>query len=244
MKNFGKIKSKILQKLIESYSSQKKSEVKDILNLIKENKDFKEMYVLYEDMENKYFEDKDVAKLYVEELTSILKTKSGNVSKVCSKIDKILGSIEVNENELYKNLDILSESDSLLNIDKKVLAKKNLVGHLTKKKETIVSENTTYTQNENLLYVVLTNNFNTLYENTLNEDEKSELKNILSLSNSETEIKMKELKEDVQTKINELMLETKDETLTQKLKDVLSEMDEMNVSKLNYYRLSQLKNGL
>lgn len=71
MKNFGKIKTKILKKLVESYSTQKKSEIKNILNFIKENKDFKEMYLLYEDLENKYFDDKEIARLYVEELSIV-----------------------------------------------------------------------------------------------------------------------------------------------------------------------------
>ena len=79
MNNFGKIKTKILRKLMESYSSKNKSEMKSILKIIKENKEFKEMYLFYEEIEEKYFEDKEVAKLYVEELNNILKHKSKNI---------------------------------------------------------------------------------------------------------------------------------------------------------------------
>ena len=42
MKKFGDIKSKMLTKLTDSYSKQNKQEIKSMLNLIKENKDFKE----------------------------------------------------------------------------------------------------------------------------------------------------------------------------------------------------------
>lgn len=244
MKNFGKIKTKILKKLVESYSTQKKSEMKNILNLIKENKDFREMYLLYEDLENKYFDDKEVARLYVEELSSVLKSKNQLISDFTKKIDDMIGSVDIVENELYSTLDVLSENDSLFNIDKKVVAKKTLVEHLTKKKPTVVSENTVYTQNENLLYAVLANNFNVLYDNTLNEEQKKELKDILSLTNDETEVKMNELKENVQEKITQLLSETNDQILKDKLSGALSEMKEMNSSKYNYYRLLQLKNGL
>lgn len=244
MKNFGVIKSKMLKTITDSYTKQKKSDVKNILNVIRENKDFKEMYLLYEDIENKYFEDNEVAKLYVEELSSVLKTKSQNISEFNKKINQMLGSVEITEDQLYKTLDVLCENDSLLNIDKKVIAKKHLVDHLTTKKSKTISENSTYTQNENLLHAVLANNFNVLYSNTLTEDQKNELKNILSLSNEDTQTKIVELKESIQTKITELISESKDNSLTQKLNDVLSEMKEMTNSKYNYYRLTQLKNGL
>ena len=244
MKKFGVIKSKMLKTITDAYTKQKKSDVKNILNTIKENKDFKEMYLLYEDIENKYFEDKEVAKLYVEELSSVLKTKSENISEFNKKINQMLGSVEITEDVLYKTLDVLCENDSLLNIDKKVIAKKYIVDHLTTKKSETISENSTYTQNENLLHAVLANNFNVLYNNTLNEEQKNELKNILSLSNEDTQTKINELKENIQTKIGELISESKDDSLVQKLNDVLSEMKEMTNSKYNYYRLTQLKNGL
>ena len=100
MNNFGKIKTKILKKLTESYSSQNKTEMKTILKTIKGNKDFTEMYLFYEEIEGKYFEDKDTAKLYVEELNSILKNKSKNISKFCNSLNEKLGDLEINENEL------------------------------------------------------------------------------------------------------------------------------------------------
>ena len=245
MKHFGKIKSKLLKKLVESYSTQKKSEMKNLLNTIKENKDFKEMYLLYEDLENKYFEDREVAKLYVEELSKILNVKNQSILEFSKKIDGMLDSENIVENEIYNTLDVLCENDSLLNIDKKVIAKKKLVDYLVTKKSTVVSETTTtYTQNENLLHAILANNFNVLYDATLNEEEKNELKNILSLTNEETEIKVKELKENIEGKINELVSESTDEIFNNKLNDVLVEMKEMGVTKYNYYRLLQLKNGL
>lgn len=244
MKKFGVIKSKMLKTITDAYSTQKKSEVKNILNTIKENKDFKEMYLLYEDIENKYFEDKEVAKLYVEELSSVLKTKSQGLSEFTNKIDGMLGTVEITEDSLYSKLDTLCESDSLLNIDKKVLAKKELVDHLTTKKSESIQENTTYTKNENLLHAVLANNFNVLYDNTLSEEQKNELKTILSISNDELSSKIKSLKEDVAIKISHLIPEAKDDNLREKLNDVLSEMNQMTDSKYNYYRLTQLKNGL
>ncbi len=244
MNKIGVIKTKILKKLTESYSSQNKNEMKSILNTIKENKEFKEMYLFYEEIENKYFEDKEVAKLYVEELNSILKSKSSNLQSFCNSLNEKLGEVEINENELYTTLDTLLENETLNNIDKKVIAKKKLVEHLTTKKEIKESEKSTYSANENLLHTVLANNFNVLYSNTLNESQKEELKNILSMSNDELNTKITELKESILTQVETILTESKDVEFNSKLNSVKNEVQSMDTSKINYYRLTELKNGL
>ncbi len=244
MNSFGKIKSKILKKLVESYSSENKTEMKSIIKTMKSNKDFKELYLFYEEIENKYFEDKDVAKLYIEELNLILKNKYNKVSVFCNELDSKLGDVSINENELYSNIDQLLEEDSLNNIDKKVLAKKKLVEHLTKKKEIKESERIVHTSNENLLHAVLTNNFNVLYDNTLSEEQKEEFKNIISLSIEEIEQKTKELKESLNIRIDGLLSESNDDDIKNKLSKVKEEVNNKDGSRVNYYRLVELKNGL
>ena len=246
MNKFGVLKSKMLTKLTESYNQKNKKEVKDILNTIKENKEFKEMYLFYEEIENKYFEDKDIAKLYVEEVSSILKNQTKNISEFSKSLDTKIGNVEINENELYTLLDQLSENDNLNNIDKKVIAKKKLVEHLTTKKEIKIAEQSTYTSNENLLHAVLANNFNVLYGNTLSEEQKNELKDILSLSNEELDTKTTELRESILNKVDSILSESSssNDGLSEKLNKVKGEVQQMDISKYNYYRLVQLKNCL
>lgn len=244
MNKFGTIKTKMLNKLTESYIKENKKEVKDLLNIIKENKEFKEMYLFYEEIENKFFEDKDIAKLYVEEVNTILKNQTKNISDFTKSLDKKLGDVQINENELYTLLDILSENDNLNNIDKKVIAKKKLVEHLTTKKDVVNNDKTSHTINENLLHTVLTNNFNILYNNTLTEEQKEEFKTIMSLSNGDISIKTEELKESLNTKIDSLLNESSDGDLIKKLNKVKDEINNKTVSRLNYFKLVELKNGL
>jgi len=247
MNKFGTIKSKMLTKITESYSKQNKNEVKDILKTIKENKDFKEMYLFYEEIENKYIEDKETAKLYVEGLNTYFGQPMGNWNNLnvfCESLHNKLGNVEVKINELYESLDILSERDSLSNIEKKVIAKKKLVEHLTTKKKITESKDTTLVPNESLLNAVLTNNFNVLYSNTLSESEKEELKNILSISYDDLIIKSNELHESILEKVSTLISESNDIDLTTKLNKVKDEVNQMTTSKYNYYRLTELKNGL
>jgi hypothetical protein len=247
MKKFGVIKTKILNKLTESYANENKAEIKDILTLIKENKDFKEMYLFYEEIENKYIDDKETAKLYVEGLNTYFGQPIGNwdnLNTFCESLNNKLGEVEIETKELYESLDILSEKDSLSNIEKKVNAKKKLVEHLTTKKEIKESKDSAIIPNETLLQAVLANNFNVLYSNTLSESQKEELKTILSISYDDLIIKSNELQESIINQVSTLLSESNDTDLTTKLNKVKDEVSKMTTSKYNYYRLTELKNGL
>jgi hypothetical protein len=244
MNNFGTIKTKILTRLTESYAKKDMTDVKNVLEVIKENKDFKEMYLFYEDIESKYFDNKDTATVYVEEVSKMLKDKAKSISSFCKILSGHLTDITINENKTYKFLDLLSENDTLLNIDKKVTAKKDLINFLTTKKEVKQIQEETLIPNENMLYAVLANNFNVSFDNSLNEEQKNELKNIISLSEEELTTKVSEIKESINNQITGLLNESKDDSLKTKLSKVKDEMSEMSVSKYNYYRLKELKNGL
>ena len=247
MNKFGGIKTKLLNKLTESYAKENKAEIKNILTTIKENKDFKEMYLFYEEIESKTISDKETAKLYVEGLSTYFSQPIGNWSNLnmfCESLNKKLGDEEVITNELYESLDILSEKDSLSNIEKKVIAKKKLVEHLTTKKEITESQETTLVPNETLLNAVLANNFNALYSNTLSESQKEELKNILSISYDDLITKSNELAESVIKQVSTLLSESNDTDLSTKLNAVKDEVSQMSPSRYNYYRLNELKNGL
>jgi hypothetical protein len=244
MNKFGTLKSKLLNKLTESYANENKSEIKNILNTIKENKDFKEMYLFYEEIENKYIEDKETAKLYVEGVITILKQQMDDLTTFCTSLNKMINVETINENEIYSSLDVLVEKDNLSNIEKKVNAKKKLVEHLTTKKEIKESKDSTLVPNETLLQAVLANNFNVLYSNTLSESQKEELKNILSIPYEDLLTKTTELKESVINQVSTLLSESKETDLSTKLKAVKDEVTQMNPSRYNYYRLNELKNGL
>jgi len=247
MNKFGALKSKLLNKLTESYANENKTEIKNILTTIKENKDFKEMYLFYEEIESKYIEDKETAKLYVEGLNTYFGQPIGNwdsLNMFCESLHSKLGNSEIETNELYGSLDIISEKDSLSNIEKKVIAKKKLVEHLTTKKEIKESKDSKIIPNETLLQAVLANNFNVLYSNTLSESQKEELKNILSISYDDLITKSNELSESIINQVSTLLSESNDSDLTTKLNKVKDEVSKMTTSKYNYYRLTELKNGL
>jgi hypothetical protein len=244
MNKFGVLKTKIVTKLTESYATGNMSEFKDIFNTVKKNRDFRDLYLFYEELENKTLPDKETAKQYIEEMIALLKPKLISANGISSRLNKKVSGVEINENEIYNTIDQLLENDSLFNIDKKLMAKNKLVEHLISKKEQVTDPDITKTTvNESLLNAVLVGNFNVLYNQTLTESDKLELNTILTLNDTDLEVAFIELKENVQTTIGKLIAEdTGSDELKSRLLETSKELNGMKPTKLNYYRLKELKN--
>ena len=244
MTKFGPLKTKILHNLTEAYVLGKKDVIKDTLKLMKENKEFLNMYLFYEEVENKNIEDKKEAELFVEGIIPLLRKHSKGITKFCKALDKKIEGVPVSDSGVYTYLDMLSEEESLKNINKQIEAKKELVNHLMVKKEIPEPTSTTIIENTSLLHAILSSNFNALYGNTLNEDEKKQLTEILSISESDLKTNFSALQEEVTTKMGKLLAEEKNTELRDKLNRALEESKTLGVSKYNYYKLQVLKNGL
>lgn len=244
MGTFGITKSKLIKKLTESYISGNNSEIKQIVNIIKKDKEFRNLYLFYEDVENKFFEDINTAKLYVEQISPMLADKKVLVEETCNKLNSFLDNVVIEENKTYDALDQLLDIDTLRNLDKKVIAKKSIVNFITTEKPThvaeYVTESTEFTGNELLLHTIMTNNFNSYYDTALNEEEKTELRNILSMDSDELNNKVETLKENILNKISTLVTESKDDTLIVKLNDVKEQVKNTEVSKYSFYKLNGL----
>jgi hypothetical protein len=246
MSKFGELKNKLLVKLAESYENNDKKSIKEILKVVKKDKGFKEMYLFYEAIENKYFEDKEIAKLYVEEVASLLKSKLEETTNFSKKYNILVEDVcGVATNPLYENLDLLTEQQNLTNLDAILMAKKELVNYLTTKREVVKEEvSSIIVPNENLLYAVLTSNFNALYGNTLSEEEQVELKSILEIPAEEVVEKVKILKEEILLKVYGFLTECKNVDEAKKFEEVKNEILTMSGNKLNLYKLKQLKKDL
>jgi hypothetical protein len=206
-----------------------------------ENEILKEMYSLYEELETKTFDDKETAQLYVEELSKVLKERHSEVSTVLNQMNESLIDTNVESNKLYESLDRLSTEDKLGNISEKVIAKKFLVEHLTTSKvsDTLKVETGV---NESLLNSVLTNNFNISFDKTLSEEDKTKLKDILSITNEDLNTKFGELKESINGTLDSLV--EADNGFTSKSDEVKKEINEMTQTKYNLYRLEELLENL
>lgn len=64
------------------------------------------------------------------------------------------------------------------------------------------------------------------------------------MSQEDLEKNVTELKESILSQVGTILSENKDDELTTKLNQVQKEVNEMNFSKFNLYKLKELKNGL
>lgn len=242
MATFGHVKNKVLVKLTESYGKKDFSDnLKKYFKPIMNSTVLKEMYSLYEELENMTFNDKETAQIYVEELSKVLKEKHHDISKSIFDLNESLKGVEKTDNNLYEWLDTLSSPDKLGNISDKVVAKKNLVEHLTKVKisdELMVNQGV----NENLLNSVLVNNFNVSYDKTLTEEEKTKLKSILSLNPTDLSERTKLVYSEINNRLDELVNE--DITFEDKATEVRKQIQEMDLNRYNLYRMEDLLESL
>jgi len=244
MTNFGEFKLKMLTKLTDLYTSKNKVELKNTIKSITSNKTLSEMYTFYENIENLNITSKDKAKLYVESIEPILIEKMKTVKKDLKNFTKELKDIESEKNSLYENLDILSEETTIHNISKKIDARENLIEHLLKEKKQDENPSEIQIENHSLLNAVLVNNFNIKYSDFLSEEQKETFNKIVSMPNDELIKETKNLKKELSNKIDSLIKESSEDTLKDKLKNVMSEINKSDTTKFDYYKLIELKNGL
>lgn len=243
MSKFGNLKLRLLNRLTESFTSDNKKEVKDMIKLLKSNKVLAEMYLFYEDIENKYIPNKETATLFVEQVEKLLMERQSNINDICGVLSEAVGEVNVNPNELYDALDTLCEGNTLMNIESKVSAKQSLIKFLISNQPKTIEESVPHTENSTLLNAVLVNNFNNKFSDFMNENEKETFMKITSMTSSELDNEITTLKESISTKIDEMLSENNDSEFKSKLNDVKTQLSEMASTKYDYYRLIQLKDG-
>lgn len=249
MKNFGHLKNHIIALITELYVTDK-GKLRQIINEIKHDRDFREMYLFYEEIENLYFEDKEQAILYIENITNLLENKKNTIEKLKKRYNKLLPKVDTTqftsilENSLYNSLDVLCEGKSLRKYNDRLYAQNQLLTHLTTKKTNTEENSDTLIENVGLLYGVLVNDFNKKYMGELTEEEKTEFKKILSLTNEELNSKFNELKESTIEKLEGMLLESNEDEMTKKINEVNKEVLSLTPTKYNFYRLSELNSNI
>lgn len=245
MSNFGEIKSKLLTKLTESYNSGNKTELKELITKLKSNKKLVEMHYFYEDMENMWIPNKEKAKLFVETLEPHFIDRMKYIESDCKDLNKVLKDVVAEHNDLYECLDVLAEDNTIHNIVKKIDAREKFVEILMTKKEIKKEEQpTVQIENHTLLNTVLVNNFNTKFTDFLNEEQKETFTKIVSMTESELVSEMQKIKSEINQKIDSLLKESTDETMNTKLNSVKDELNESEMTKYNYFKMTELKKGL
>jgi hypothetical protein len=244
MNKFGQIKSNIESLLTKSYGKNAfKTNMKSFKSHIIENEKLAEAYFLYDELSKKKGLSKDIVDDYVNEcvetIKGILTTESAKLKEVNMWVSE---GLKTDSDNNYTNIDTVVYGTSIKNLEK-VLECKNTIKKLLGETEEV----TKVTESVNIplssMLKIATNTFNREYGD-ISEEEKKELKNLLSLSKTELTEEITISKGVVLKKLTEKVNESNDEDLNNRVNETINRINESEISLTSLYKLKQLEHGL
>jgi hypothetical protein len=237
--NFGILKSKIENVLLESYKKETfKDEIKNFKKYVLENKNISKLYYLYDELSSNKGMDKDIVNDYINECITIYE----------NTLNKVKGSDIINlqnwvkdskSGNLYETVDNLF-STNVLKIDTKIKSRKQIAETLQKQKENIQESH-----NVPLSSVIsIANKTVSNYISSLNENDKKEILALLNEDESKLKEEYSSLKENSIHKLNLIILNEKDTEVVKKINETIQRVSNEKFDKLNYYRLKKLNENL
>jgi len=244
MNTFGQIKSNIESLLSESYGKPSfKNHMKSFKKNILENKKLAEAYYLYDELSKKKGMSKDILDDYVNEsfdtLKSVLNSQESKLKEVNMWVSENLTEGVDNS---YSDIDTVIYNTSVKNLEKVLESKNNIKKTLS---ESVKSKSVNETVNLPLstMLKISTNTFNKEYEN-ISEEEKNELKQLLSLDKKQLVEEIEKSKSVVIEKLTTKLNESADSELSEKVNQTISKINESEISLVSLYKLRQLETGL
>jgi hypothetical protein len=253
MQNFGKIKNKFNELMIEGIVSNKeenKNLFKNYVKAIKENEVLKTQFLVYDNIENKIEENELKANLFLQENIALLSrfSKKEIMEANFKLADPIIFETEPTDDniELHENITkLIFTKKTAKNIDTIVEATAYIINHMKNKKEKIVNE--TFDLPNSMLSTIMVDKYNEKYA-SLSETEKKVLKVLFDSDDAKKEEVytgvVRECIDMINYKLTDSDLETKDRLLRVKDK-LLSDKFEINENfNKNISKLLELKNSL
>lgn len=243
MNKFGQLKSNLDQMMVQSYGKENfKTVMKEFKKNILSNKAISEMYFIYNDLSSQKGINKEIANEYVNE--SFVKL-SDLISSNQKKIDELYKWVKTNldgdvDNE-YSNIDFVVYENKVTNLERILETKKQIKNLLTTTKKEKVQESVNIPLSSMLK--IVTNTFNKEYSN-ISEDEKKELKSLLSLNKKQISEEIKSLRESVISKLEGRIEESEDVELKDKINNTIQRIMESDSDLISLYKLKQLEQGL
>jgi F0F1-type ATP synthase membrane subunit b/b' len=239
MTNFGIIKSKIEDVLLESYKNNTfKQEFKNFKKLVLENKKICKLFYLYDDLtSNKGLSD-SIVNDYVNECITIYENTVNKIqeSDITPLKSWIKNSKVVNQ---YNNIDNLFSRD-VLTIESRINSKKHISESLkklpTKKVDTV---QISLTSMVNVANKTISN-----FIDSLTESDKKELTRLLSEDDVTLNQKFDNVKESVVNKLTEMKNNNEDKSTQSRIDETLDKVISEKYDKLTYFKLKSLNENL
>jgi hypothetical protein len=239
MMNFGILKSKIENTLLDSYKKGKlKEELKNFKKYILEDKNISKIYYLYDDLSSNKGMNNDLVFDYINECITIYEN---TVNKLTEKdVNKIKNWVKsTNADNQYKNIDNLF-SNNVLMLESR-LESRRIISETLKKKPTTKSETPLIPISS---MVNLANKTINNYIESLNESDKKELIKILSEDDSKYIDEFESIKESVVNKLTNLKNESTDKGTILKIDETLSKVVSEKYDKLSFFKLKGLNENI
>jgi len=247
MKGFAKYKQNIDSILENSYDDKDKfkNNLSVIMGAMKFSQPLREFFVLYNEIESKKFENTNSSRDYITEAVKHLKENKSGLKNVVSILDKVIEKRQdlcvESTNLIYHNIDTMVFGGGVLNLEGKIKSRnfltESMVGEGVKK--TIVME-----ADSKILSQIISKKYQEEYGATLNESERSILKNTLVMTEETLNTEYDNIKDITLNSLNNMISESKDETLSAKLTEVKNEILMLQKSKSSYIRVRGLLEDL
>ena len=245
MKNFGYYKNNIDSILENSFTNgdKFKRNLSVVMGAMKYSRVLREFFTLYNEIENKHFDNAEDSKEYINEAVNFLKNNKTKLNKVTPILNKIiLDRKELcikKSNKIYENIDNVVFNDSISELEKITKSKKFLSENTLKSKKVVAQ-----IKNPKILSHVLSKNYGEAYNGKLTENQQIILKNTLLMTEDSLSSEFNNVKEITLNKIGEMLKESKDDNLSVKLVEVKNEVRELDSSKKSYFRVRGLLEDL
>ncbi len=246
MKGFSNYKQS-LDSILENSFKQKKEFKKNlsvIMGALKYSKTLKEFFTLYNEIENKNYNNLKDGENFLNEATTHLKNKKADLLKVKPLLDNIITKrkklVETKTNKIYENIDKIVFSNNIKNIDSVIESKKTLTESMVNRKSLVETKPI----DPKILSMVINKNYKKEYENSLTESQQNILKNTLLMSEDTLEKEFTDIKDIALSRINKLISESTDDTLSAKLVQTKDKIKTFSPTKISYIRVRGLLEDL
>ena len=239
MTNFGIIKSKIEDVLLESYKNDTfKEEFKKFKKLVLENKKIRKLFYLYDDLSSNKGLVESIVDDYVNECITIYENTINKIqeSDITPLKLWVKNSKVVNQ---YNNIDNLFSRD-ILTIESRITSKK-LISETIKK---LPIKKTDTVQIPLTSMVNIANKTISNFIESLSESDKKELTKFLSEDDVTLNQKFDNVKESVVNKLTEMKNNNKDKSTQIRIDETLDKVISEKYDKLTYFKLKSLNENL
>jgi hypothetical protein len=239
MTNFGIIKSKIEDVLLESYKNDTfKEEFKKFKKLVLENKKIRKLFYLYDDLSSNKGLAESIVDDYVNECITIYENTVTKIqeSDITPLKLWVKNSKVVNQ---YNNIDNLFSRD-ILTIESRITSKK-LISETIKK---LPIKKTDTVQIPLTSMVNIANKTISNFIESLSESDKKELTKFLSEDDVTLNQKFDNVKESVVNKLTEMKNNNKDKSTQIRIDETLDKVISEKYDKLTYFKLKSLNENL